>query len=87
MDTISNYVDSVFEKLPNTPELLEQKQAMLTKMQDKYNQLKAEGKSEHEAISSALAAHGNIDDFKVSDIPPGFPPTHNYAGGVMPSAS
>lgn len=38
-------------------------------MQDKYNQLKAEGKSEHEAISSALAAHGNIDDFKVSDIP------------------
>ncbi|MPM92439.1 hypothetical protein SDC9_139574 [bioreactor metagenome] len=37
MDTISNYVDSVFEKLPNTPELLEQKQAMLTKMQDKYN--------------------------------------------------
>lgn len=69
MDTISNYVDSVFEKLPKTPELLEQKQAMLTKMQDKYNQLKAEGKSEHEAISSALAAHGNIDDFKVSDIP------------------
>ena len=36
MDTISNYVDSVFEKLPNTPELLEQKQAILTKMQDKY---------------------------------------------------
>ena len=69
MDTISNYVDSVFEKLPKTPELLEQKQAMLTKMQDKYNQLKAEGKSEHEAISSALAAHGNIDDFKLSDIP------------------
>ena len=69
MDTISNYVDSVFEKLPNTPELLEQKQAMLTKMQDKYQQLKAEGKSEHEAISTAIAAHGNIDDYTVSDIP------------------
>ena len=38
-------------------------------MQDKYQQLKAEGKSEHEAISTAIAAHGNIDDYTVSDIP------------------
>ena len=68
MDTISNYVDSVFEKLPKTPELLEQKQAMLTKMQDKYQQLKSVGKSEHEAISGAIAAHGNIDDFTKSDL-------------------
>ena len=69
MDTISNYVDSVFTNLPKTPEILEQKQAMLTKMQEKYQQLKSEGKSEHEAISAAIAAHGNVDDFKVSDIP------------------
>lgn len=63
MDTISNYVDSVFANLPKTPEILEKKQAMLTKMQDKYNQLKSEGKNEHEAISGAIAAHGNIEDF------------------------
>ena len=69
MDTISYYVESIFADLPNTPELSEQKQAMLTKMQDKYQQLKAEGKSEHEAISTAIAAHGNIDDYTVSDIP------------------
>ena len=69
MDTISNYVESIFADLPNTPELSEQKQAMLTKMQDKYQQLKAEGKSEHEAISTAIAAHGNIDDYTVSEIP------------------
>lgn len=69
MDTISNYVESIFADLPNTPELSEQKQAMLTKMQDKYQQLKAEGKSEHEAFSTAIAAHGNIDDYTVSDIP------------------
>ena len=66
MDTISNYVDSVFAQLPTTPEVSEQKNAMLTKMQDKYQQLKAEGKSEHEAISGAIAAHGNIDDFTSS---------------------
>jgi hypothetical protein len=69
MDTISNYVDSVFANLPITPEVSEQKNAMLTKMKDKYQQLKSEGKSEHEAISGAIAAHGNVDDFTVSDIP------------------
>ena len=45
MDTISNYVDSVFANLPKTPEVLDQKNAMLTKMQDKYQQLKSAGKS------------------------------------------
>ena len=69
MDTISNYVDSVFATVPESPELSAQKQAMLTKIQEKYQQLKSEGKSEHEAISAAIAAHGNVDDFKVSDIP------------------
>ena len=69
MDTISNYVDSVFATVPESPELSAQKQAMLNRMQDKYQQLKAEGKSEHEAISTAIAAHGNIDDYTVSDIP------------------
>ena len=37
-------------------------------MQDKYQQLKSAGKSEYEAISGAIAAHGNIDDFTKSDL-------------------
>ncbi|MGB7472342.1 hypothetical protein [Trichococcus sp.] len=69
MDTLSNYVESVFANLPKTPEVLDQKNAMLNKMQDKYQQLKSEGKSEHEAISAAISAHGNVDDYTVSDIP------------------
>ena len=68
MDTISNYVDSVFATVPESPELLAQKQAMLNRMQDKYQQLKSAGKSEYEAISCAIAAHGNIDDFTKSDL-------------------
>ena len=75
MDTLSNYVESVFANLPKTPEVLDQKNAMLNKMQDKYQQLKSEGKSEHEAISAAIAAHGNIDDFTISDK--STPPTEN----------
>ncbi|MPN16605.1 hypothetical protein SDC9_163950 [bioreactor metagenome] len=69
MHTISNYVDSVFANLPKTPEVLDQKNAMLTKMQDKYQELISAGKSEHEAISGAIAAYGNIDDFTKSDLP------------------
>ena len=68
MDTISNYVDSVFATVPESPELSAQKQAMLNRMQDKYQQLKSAGKSEYEAISGAIAAHGNIDDFTKSDL-------------------
>ena len=39
MDTIINYVDSVFATVPESPELSAQKQAMLTKMQVKFQQL------------------------------------------------
>lgn len=67
MDTLRNYVESVFAQLPLTPEVSEQKKAMLSKMQEKYQQLKSDGKSEHEAISGAIAAYGNIDDFISSD--------------------
>lgn len=69
MDTIKNYVESVFANLPKTPEVLDQKNAMLNSMQNKYQQLKSEDKNEHEAISAAIAAHGNVDDYTVSDIP------------------
>nr|WP_319216834.1 hypothetical protein [uncultured Trichococcus sp.] len=80
MDIISNYVDSVFANLPKTLEVLDQKNAMLTKMQEKYQQLKSAGKSEHEAISAAIAAHGNINDFTPSSTPA--PPPENTQNEV-----
>ncbi|WP_106448886.1 hypothetical protein [Trichococcus alkaliphilus] len=80
MDTIKNYVESVFANLPKTPEVLDQKNAMLNSMQNKYQQLKSEGKSEHEAISAAIAAHGNVDDYTVSDIPT--EPAENFQNEV-----
>lgn len=81
MDTIKNYVESIFANLPITPELSDQKNAMLNKMQAKYQHLKSEGKSEHEAISAAIAAYGNIDDFIISDK--SAPPTENPENEVF----
>lgn len=62
MDTIINYVDSVFINLPQTPEMLRLKEDMLLNMEEKYNQLKAENRSENEAIGTVLAEFGNIDE-------------------------
>lgn len=62
MDTIKNYVESVFVNLPRTTEMLQLKQDMLTTMEDKYHQLKNEGKSENEAIGTVLSEFGNIDE-------------------------
>lgn len=62
MDTIVNYVDSVFVHLPKTPEMLRLKEDMLLNMEEKYDQLKAENRSENEAIGTVLAEFGNIDE-------------------------
>lgn len=62
MDTIKNYVDSVFINLPRTSEMLQLKEDTLTNMEDKYLQLKSEGKSENEAIGTVLSEFGNIDE-------------------------
>lgn len=62
MDTIRNYVESIFVNLPRTTEMLQLKQDMLTTMEDKYHQLKDEGKSENEAIGTVLSEFGNIDE-------------------------
>ena len=62
MDTIKNYVESVFVNLPRTSEMQQLKEDMLTNMEDKYLQLKTDGISENEAIGTVLSEFGNIDE-------------------------
>lgn len=57
-----SYLDSMFAKLPQTQELERIKQGLLDNMQDKYEELLAEGKSEHEAIGIVIAEFGNVDE-------------------------
>lgn len=61
MDTLRNYVDSIFADLPKSAEMLRQKQELLDRMQQRFDQLKAEGKSEHEAIGMVFAELGDVD--------------------------
>ena len=62
MDTIKTYLDNLFRSLPKTEELKRLKSELLTNMEDKYLELKSNGKSENEAVGVVIAEFGNIDE-------------------------
>lgn len=62
METIINYLENMFKSLPQTPEVLKLKDELTTHMEEKYNELITEGKSQNEAIGIVIAEFGNIDE-------------------------
>lgn len=62
MDTIKTYLDNLFRTLPNTEQLKRLKLDLLANMEDKYLELKSNGKSENEAVGVVIAEFGNIDE-------------------------
>lgn len=62
MEIILNYLESMFARLPDTEEVGRAKAEMTAMMEDKYTELKAEGKSENEAIGIVISEFGNIDE-------------------------
>ena len=66
METIRNYLESMFSQLPNTPEVLKAKYELGQMMEDKYSELIADGKSENEVIGTIIAEFGNLDELAES---------------------
>ena len=62
METIKNYLESMFRNLPNTNEVLKAKNELLQMMEDKYAELRREGKSENEAVATVISEFGNLDE-------------------------
>jgi hypothetical protein len=62
LDTIKNYLENMFVNLPKTQEVQKMKHDLLSNMEDKYNELKSEGRSENEAIGIVISEFGNIDE-------------------------
>jgi len=62
METIISYVETMFAALPKNEAVLKAKLGLLESMEDKYNALKAEGKSEAEAVGQVISEFGNIDE-------------------------
>ena len=62
METIKNYLEAMFANMPNTPEVNKAKSELLTMMEDKYNELIAEGESENTAVGTVITEFGNLDE-------------------------
>lgn len=62
METIRSYLETMFLNLPNTPQVQRAKNELLQMMEDKYTELKKEGKSENEAIGIVISEFGNLDE-------------------------
>lgn len=62
METIRSYIENLFRNYPNTPNVSKAKEDLLGIMEDKYYELKAEGKSENEAIGIVISEFGSMDE-------------------------
>lgn len=62
METLKNYLESMFMNLPNTPEVRRAKDELWQMMEDKYSELKEEGKSENEIVGTIISEFGNLNE-------------------------
>ncbi len=64
MNTLRDYVEVIFQDFPKTKANLDLKANILESMEDKYEDLITDGKTEQEAIGIVIAQFGNIDELK-----------------------
>lgn len=62
METILNYLENMFLQLPKTPEVLRAKQELGNMMEDKFQELIAEGRKENEAVGIVISEFGNLEE-------------------------
>lgn len=62
MDTILNYFNNIFLALPVTEEVQRAKDELLNMAEDRYHDLKEQGKTENEAVGTVIEEFGNIDE-------------------------
>lgn len=72
METIRNYLESMFRGLPQTDKVMKAKSELLQMMEDKYSELIRSGKTENEAVGEVIQNFGNLedlaDDLGIDDI-------------------
>ncbi len=62
METIRNYLDTMFANLPNTPAVVRAKNELWQMMEDKYNEMIADGRTENEAVGTIISEFGNLSE-------------------------
>ena len=62
MEAIRNYLETMFQNMPNTEQVRKAKYELGQMMEDKYTELKNEGKTENEAVGTVISEFGNLDE-------------------------
>lgn len=62
METILNYLDTMFLNMPDTPQVRKAKEDLAGMMEDKYNELLMEGRSDNEAVGIVISEFGNLEE-------------------------
>ena len=62
METIRNYLETMFQNLPDVPEVQKAKYELGQMMEDKYQELLSDGKSDNEAVAVVISEFGNLDE-------------------------
>lgn len=62
IDKLRSYVEKIFEDAPKTKKALELKEELIANLIDKYNDLKASGKTEEESYNLAISNIGDIEE-------------------------
>lgn len=66
METIRNFLASMFANLPNTPQVQRARAELDQMMEDKYHELLQEGRTENEAVAVVISEFGNLDELAES---------------------
>lgn len=62
MEAIREYLSNLFMNMPETPDVLRAKAELMEMMEDKYEELLKDGKSEKEAIGIVISEFGNLEE-------------------------
>jgi len=62
MDILRVYLDNMFNSLPNNHKVRDAKEELYSMMEDKYNQLLKEGKTDNEAVGQVINEFGNLNE-------------------------
>ena len=62
METILNYLENMFSSLLQTEEVLRAKRELAAMMEDKYNELLEEGRTDNEAVGIVISEFGNLKE-------------------------
>ncbi len=62
IEVVENYLDNVFNSLPQTEEVLKAKRDLFDVMEEKFYDLKSDGKTDSDAFAIVIAEFGNIEE-------------------------